>query len=303
MVIGILKKLRIWPFILAMMIFFPCVSYAQKSGEVYFQKYQNGIQLYHSSFWNEAAVEFRRAQEIAVDTDDWSRAIYWVILCELARSDYGSAVRDMDELQKKAPATVYARDMVYHRGRVYFNQGYFEEALILFRRYLDSVQDTNRESEDRRAAAFFWMGECLYSISHFDEAQKFYAWVINRYPLSPKVDIASYRIDLIKQKKIENELLALLQWSHEESLRSNEDYLRQIKMYEYTLNQYQKRIAELSGGSTDLAGQGKDSRIEIDDFDLTEDNWQSVYERLLERARRLNIELENMINESGGGSW
>ena len=51
---------------------------------------------------------------------------------------------------------------------------------------------------------------------------------------------------MIKQKKIESELLALLQWSHEEALRTSEDYQKTIRTYEYTLNMYQKRIAELS---------------------------------------------------------
>jgi TolA-binding protein len=227
--------------------------------------------------------------------DDWARALYWVILSELAYTDYGSAVRDMDDLERIAPLTTYTRDMAYHRGRVYFNQGYFESALFLFRRYLDTVYDSDRETEDRRAAAFFWMGECLYTMGQFDEALKFYNWVVEKYPQSPKIDISVYRIDLIKQKKIETELLALLQWSHEESLRTSEDFQRQMRIYEYTLNQYQRRIAELTGSTN------WESQIQIDD---SSDNWQIIYNQLLERAKRLNRELELMIHEyNSGGSW
>jgi len=229
------------------------VSTAQNSSQPdYTRRIQNGLQLYDLGRWYEAAIEFRRAQEIAGNTNDRSQALYWVILSELAYSDYGSALRDMDDLQKTAPGSSYNRDMMYHRARVYFNQGFFNEALVLFRQYTDSVSDVDREASDRRAAAFFWMGECLYSMGQFNEAENFYSWVIIMYPESLKKDAASYRIDLIKQKKIETELLALLQWSHEESLRSSEDYQRRLRTYEYTLNTYQRRIAELTQGQTDV---------------------------------------------------
>jgi TolA-binding protein len=291
------EKYRTWAFILALTLFLAGISFAQGSGQTFLRNYQYGTQLYQSSKWHEAAVEFRRAQENAANVDDWARALYWVILSELAYTDYGSAIRDMDDLERIAPVSNYTRDMTYHRGRVYFNQGYFEDALFLFRRYLDSVYDTDRETEDRRAASFFWMGECLFAMGQFDEALKFYNWVIEKYPRSPKFDISTYRIDLIKQKKIEAELLALLQWSHEESLRTSEDFLRQMRAYEYTLNQYQRRLVELTGGSN------WESQLQLEDVNA--DNWQSIYNRLLERARRLNRELEQMINEygGGGGSW
>lgn len=223
------------------------ISNAQESAQAQFaRRYQNGSQLYRMARFQEAAIEFRRAQETAGNLNERSAALYWVILSQLAYSDFGSAVRDMEELERTAPNSPYNRDMVYHRARVYYNQGYFEEALFLFNRYNQSTNDSTKESADRRAASFFWMGECLFSMGQHEEAEKFYAWVIARYPESPKVEAASYRVDLIKQKKIEAELLALLQWSHEEALRTSEDYQKTIRTYEYTLNMYQRRIAELS---------------------------------------------------------
>jgi len=219
---------------------------AQEAPQAFAQRYQSGTQLYKLARYKEAAIEFRRAQETARNSNDKSAALYWVILSQMAYSDFGSAVRDMDELQRTAPNSPYTRDMLYHRGRVYYNQGYFEEALFFFNRYNQSTADSDQQAADRRAASFFWMGECLYAMGQHEEAEKFYAWVIAKYRESPKVEAAAYRIDLIKQKKIESELLALLQWSHEEALRTSEDYQKTIRTYEYTLNMYQKRIAELS---------------------------------------------------------
>ena len=233
-------------FLLGLLLLTAEFSIAQESARLYTGRFQNGARLYREARWQEAAAEFRYAQEIAENPDDWEQALYWVILTELASADYGSALRDMDELERFAPNSAYTRDMVYHRARAYFNNGYFEDSLVLFKRYNDSITSNDPESADRKAAAFFWMGECLYSMGQFDEAEQFYTWVISRYPESPKVEVSSYRIDLIKQKKIEIELLALLRWSHEESLRTSEEYQRRIKTYENTLNAYQRRIAELT---------------------------------------------------------
>jgi len=239
-------KRRIFAVILTILILSPAFLSAQEEETIFVRRFQNGAQFYNLSRFQEAAIEFRRAQENAANLDDWSRALYWVILSQMAYSNYGSALMDMEELERRAPSSPYTRDMVYHRARLYYEQGYFEDALILFNKYNSLTTDSDRESAERRAAAFFWMGECLYSLSEFEEAEKFYAWVIGRYPDSPKVEASAYRLDLIKQKKIEIELLALLQWSHEESLRTSEEFQRTIRTYEHTLNLYQRRIAELT---------------------------------------------------------
>jgi tetratricopeptide (TPR) repeat protein len=246
-------------------------------------------------------VEFRRAQEISVNINDWSRALYWVILSQLAFADYGSAIKDMDELEKTAPNSVYTRDMVYHRARIYFNMGYFNDSLLLFTQYINSVTPDDSETADRIAAAYFWMGECLFTMGQFDEAEKFYIWVIERFPDSPKYEVSTYRLDLIKQKKIEAELLALLQWSHEESLRTSEEYQRRLRTYEHTLNTYQRRIADLSQDNDEIPAA---ETISLPEPSSSSDNeWQSLHERLLERARQLNRELDILITDySDGGS-
>jgi TolA-binding protein len=282
-----------------LLLFTAGISIAQESAQdTYLRSYHNGTQLYNSSRWQEAAVEFRRAQESAVTLNDWAQALYWVILSELAYSDYGSALRDMDELEKHAPNSSYTRDMLYHRARIYFNLGYFSDSLFLFRRYIDSVPDTDPESSDRIAAAFFWMGECLYAMGQYNEAEKFYLWVIERYPESQRVEVSTYRLDLIKHKKIEAELLALLQWSHEETLRTSEEFQRTLRTYEFTLNAYQRRIAELTQEGSPVI---QEQELPLTDT-VNEDFFLMSYESLLERARRLSLELELIISNyiSGG---
>ncbi|MCL2806054.1 MAG: hypothetical protein FWD26_08960 [Treponema sp.] len=290
-------------------------AYSQQQSQ-YTRWFQSGEQFYRLSRWHEAAVEFRRAQESAHNTNDWAAALYYVILCELAYSDYGSALRDMEQLEKNAQHTAYARDMVYHRARVYYILGFYEDALLLFNRYNASTTDADRVSADRRAAAFFWMGECLYAMSQFDEAEKFYSWVIARYPHSPKIEASVYRLDLIKQKKIEAELLALLQLSHEEALRTSEDYQKTIRTYEHALNDYQRRIIELTNSQqvTDTSTQviHQDTQPEVIDIIVPNepeaeetliipDNISSNSQNgvLLERARQLGNDVQDILR---GGS-
>ncbi|MDR0877922.1 MAG: hypothetical protein LBN21_07700, partial [Treponema sp.] len=74
---------------------------------------------------------------------------------------------------------------------------------------------------------------------------------------------------LVNQKKIEIELLALLKWSHEESLKTQEEYQKREKSYDQALIAYQKRIADML----------KDTRLQ----DLESAN--AEYRRLLAEAQ------------------
>ena len=269
----------------------------QSENSPYLLKFQEGSRFYGEMRMYEAAAQFRNAQEIAKTANDWAQATYWVILSELALGDYGSALRDMDELDRITPKSSYARDMIYHRARAYYNQGYFEDALVFFKRYNDSITSGDNESLDRKAAAFFWMGECLFSMGQFNEAEKFYSWVISRYPNSPKIEVSGYRIDIIKQKKIEAEILSLLRWSHEESLRNSEDYQRKIRTYENTLNAYQRRIAELTQGGG--AGATAGEELQINTSEPANDN-DSLRKRAIELENEVKQILEKYNQKYGG---
>jgi len=304
------KGLKFWLLIAGLALFPAGIAAQEAAQSEYARRFQNGSQLYNLQRWNEAAIEFRRAEETAASANERSAALYWVILSQLAHTDYGSALLDMDELQRSSSNSTYARDMNYHRARIYFNQGYFEDALSFFNNYIRLTNDSDRETADRRAAAYFWMGECLYAMGQFDDAEKFYAWVVGRYPESPKIEAATYRIDLIKQKKIEAELLALLQWSHEESLRTSEDFQRTIRTYEHTLNVYQRRIAELTNSMNSLnlnenrseepsgpVSRNNNIRQPVENIPAPLYLPQTQNDDLLERARELGNNVQELIRE------
>jgi hypothetical protein len=68
---------------------------------------------------------------------------------------------------------------------------------------------------------------------------------VEQYPQSVKYEASSYRLALINQKKVEVELLSILKWTHEESLKTVEEYQRRERTYDQAIIAYQKKIAEM----------------------------------------------------------
>jgi TolA-binding protein len=203
---------------------------------------QGGIKLYGEGKWREAVIELRRAQAEALSPEERAEALYWIGLAELSAGEYEAALRDMDELNRAAPSSPRRAELPYHKGRAYYYLGRYDEAVVLLKDYADRVG----EGEDsRKSAALYWIGECLYALGQLDRARDIFILITEQYPQSAKFEASSYRIDLINQKKIEMELLALLKWSHEESLRTMEEYQRRERSYDQALIAYQKRIADM----------------------------------------------------------
>jgi tetratricopeptide (TPR) repeat protein len=203
---------------------------------------QQGIRFYSEGRWREAVIELRRAQAEASTAEQRGEALYWIGLAELSAGDYEAAVQDMEALERGSPASPRLAELPYHKGRAYYYLGRYDEAVVLLKDYSDRL----REDEDsKKSAALYWIGECLYSQGQLDKAQEIFTLITEQYPHSAKFEAASYRIGLINQKKIEVELLTILQWSHEESLKTIEDYQQRERSYDQALIASQKRIADM----------------------------------------------------------
>jgi tetratricopeptide (TPR) repeat protein len=134
-------------------------------------------------------------------------------------------------------------------------------------------------------AGLYWMGECLYSLGQLEAAQEFFLSIMNEFPYSVKYEAASYRVALISQKKIEAELLSILKWTHEESLKTVEEYQRRERSYDQAIIAYQKRIADML----------KESRL----ADLETAN--TDYQRRLVEAEARIVFLETRLRDSNIG--
>ena len=255
---------------------------AQTQTQNQMSRLQNGINLYGRGLWPEAVIELRRYQAEAPDASQRAEALYWIALSEMGAGEYEAAVKDMDELDRISPGNPRYVEIHYHRGRAYYYLGRYDEALVILSAYTDSLTFETTEDEARRPAALYWMGECLYSLGQLDAAQNIFMNITNEYPYSVKYEAASYRVALISQKKIEAELLSILKWTHEESLKTVEEYQRRERSYEQAIIAYQKRIADML----------KENHLS----DL--ENANADYRRRLEEAEARIVLLEARLREA-----
>jgi tetratricopeptide (TPR) repeat protein len=200
---------------------------------------QNGLKLYGAGFFAEAAAEFRAIESSSAE---YHESLYWAALAEMSRGNYRESLSFFETLERDDPANRHAGEIPYHKGRLYFYLGRYDEAIITLSGYSETQSDNMR-----RAAAMYWAGESLYAMGQLDKAETVFSGIIERYPASVKRDAALYRMELIKQKKVEAELLSLLKWNREESLKTLEEYRRRETVYDQTLAAYQKRLTELEG--------------------------------------------------------
>ncbi len=96
--------------------------------------------------------------------------------------------------------------------------------------------------------AYFWVGESLYALGKLDQALSVFRKVLRDYPASFKAEAAQYRVSLIELGRKEAELAKLLKWSHENSLKTIEEFQRRERAYEQAIETYQKRLAASSTG-------------------------------------------------------
>jgi len=232
------KKAVLFPLILLFLLFAGiCLVFAQtRMSASPADLLDMGIGLYGDSRFTESVTVLRL---IPPGNAYYSEALYWVCLGELALGDYQQTLRDLDLLEYTRSR--WDSEIPYHRGRCLFYLGRHEEALVSFGKYLENplVGDSGR------AAGWYWMGEALFAMGRLDSAADAFSQVVEKYPYSVKFEAASYRLDLITQKKIEEELLAILKWSHEESLRSLEEYQVRETIYNQAISGYERRLQEL----------------------------------------------------------
>jgi TolA-binding protein len=247
---------------------------------------QAGINLYGQGKWEEAVRTLRPAAGPDSARPLRSEALFWLGLSELAMGDYEGALRDMEDLEQSDPANRRIPELGYHKGRVLFFLGRYDEAVVLLKNYADSIpgapETLSPQDLSRKSAALYWAGECLYSMGLLDKAGDLFLHITESYPKSAKYEAAFYRLALINQKKIETELLGLLKWSHEEAFKTMEEYERRERSYDQALVAYQKRIAEML----------KDSRMA--DLELSNARYREQLAAAEERIKNL----EEIIRES-----
>jgi TolA-binding protein len=227
-----------------------------------------GVDLFGQEKYQESLDLFGKVLSDPRAKAERPEAAYWSVLAYLAIGDQATAAAAIDAFVAAYPTSPRLPDLLYQRGRILYTKGDYEEALKVFAAFSEAAPNS-----DLFPSALYWSGECLYALGRLEEAERAFAAVVQKYPQSVKVEAATYRQSLIGLEYRQRELLKLLTWSHEESLKSVEDFRRREKAYEASISLYQKQISDTkrgaAGAASDQDRTAADLRASIADLSTT----------------------------------
>lgn len=206
---------------------------------------RNGIALFSDGKYSEALAIFDSIFLDAASGDLRPEGAYWSAMTNIAKGDQVAAEKVMETFLLLFPNHSRVPEILYQQGRVAYLQQKYDKSLQVFQVYINSYPNG-----EFYPASVFWSAESLYAIGRLQEAEKLYKTIEERFPDSPKAEASRYRLSIIRFKYREEELLTLLKWSHEESLKVLEEFQRREKAYEQALGVYQKRYGDVQRGAS-----------------------------------------------------
>jgi len=241
-----LKLRRIFSLILFLGVISSFV-FSQDKGESILRR---GIEQYKNSDFSYAIYDFR---EITLD-DDYSAyhgdAYFWIAKSFIALNQLEDAEKNLEYFLLKYPGNPNYPEGFYQKGRLLYLQREYQKSIQAFYSFIESYPDNPYIPN-----SYYWIGESLYQFGQVEKALTIFKHLVSSYPFSYKIEAAKYRISLINLEKRERELLKFLKWSHEESLKTLEEFQIREKTYEQALSAYQKKLAK-------FAEEGSSSQVE-----------------------------------------
>lgn len=210
------------------------------SDSLFYNDYNKGKEAFSNGLYDRAVTHFENA--FAHSTPDIKPILYyWTGQSYMALDNFRKAENIFDNIIKNYKNTPEAVNSLYQKGRIYFNKSYYEKTIEYMHLFLDISGENTLNGN-----AYFWIAESLFSLGHKDESLIIYNKVIEEYPESYKYEASKYRSELIKLGEREDELMKLLKWSHEESLKERELFIKKEKEYKQAILAYQRKLAVLS---------------------------------------------------------
>lgn len=231
--------------------------------------FDEAIVLFQSGELEQAAMQLRRVTESAAAEQLHPEAWYWLGRVRLVQQDGVAAARYFDHVIRSYPDHPRVSDAFYHRARARLSTGEYQAALVQFEGFVSRYPDS-----DYVANAYYWAGEALLALGHRERAARLFQTVIDEYPTSFRVEAAGYRLSLIELGERDEQLQRLLQWSHEEHLRTIEAFRRSRSAYEEALAAYrdgvdgtlsadERQVARLRAEIAELVTQLDAARAEL----------------------------------------
>jgi len=233
--------------LIALLFLLPVLLFSQVSSGA--DQLKSGLILFKQEKYQEAIRSFRDVIFNSEYPGSQGDAYYWTSRAYLAINMYEEAEKNLEYFLVTYPAHPLYPDALYQKGRLLYLQGDPESGIQVLESYVAEYPGS-----DYLGSAYFWLGECLFSLGHLEEAARVFNKVIEEFPTSVKLEASHYRLSLIEFKKREDELLQLLNWSHEEALKSVEEFLRREKAYEQAMNVYQRKLSGEAVGMDSVAG-------------------------------------------------
>ncbi len=245
---------------------------------------QEGIERFGQGDFRQATLLFR---ELLLDPE-YERyhgdAYFWIAKSALGLDQLDEASRNLEFYLANYPSHPNYIEAVYQRGRVVYLEGDYENAIQLFRDFVEQYPESPYV-----ANALYWSGESLFALGQYDAARELFGRVIREHPTSFRVEAARYRLSLIDLSRREEELLKLLRWSHEEYLQALEEFERQERSMDEAVVAYQQSLARQSSG---------DFREEIERMAARIDNLEAEVKETEDEIRALQYALDQGVGAS-----
>jgi TolA-binding protein len=228
--------MAILPIVLLVLAIGSPQGFAQSTGPA--SDLKDGIDQFRNSQYDKAILLFHNV--ILDPNAGTQKAAAYLLIAKsyMAIGKLDDAAHNLEFYLATYPGAADYEEASYQKGRLLFMQEEYESAVQVLQAFISGYPKSSLVS-----SAWFWVGESMYGLGHLDDALAVYQMIVIDYPTSAKVEAAQYKVSLIQLSKKEVELSKLLKWSHEEFLRSVEEYQNREKAYVQAIEAYQKRLA------------------------------------------------------------
>ena len=247
----------------------------------------SGMERYSKGDFSSSILYFQKAVDASGGKNE--DAQYWLTMALASDKKYRNALAEAKRFLALYPKSTKTPEMLYQKGRLECAVGNYDYAISTLYDFIKRYPD-----DKAIASAYFWIGECLYSTSHFDEARTIFSVVLLDYPDSAKVEAAKYKLALIDQAATQTELLRLLKLSNDETLRLSQE-LERLKA---ELSQAQTKLQ--SAGSSKLDGN---RLAELEQYLIDERRKNAELYDKITLLQMKNDELTTMIANFANASY
>jgi tetratricopeptide (TPR) repeat protein len=232
-----IAKASILPMILSLlMAVAPSLPAANEGAK---EDLQEGIRLFTSGLYDNAITAF---QNVLLDTSATpvlkASGYFWLAKAYMAVGRLEEAEKYLETYLASFPGGVDYGEALYQKGRLLFMQEEYDNTIQQLQQFLSKYPQSSLV-----ANAYFWVAESLYNLGRLDEASAVFKKIVVDYPSSFKVETAQYRLSVIDLVRRELELTKLVKWSHEDFLKSVEQFQLRERTYQQAIESLQKKLA------------------------------------------------------------